>query len=298
MATPVNDNFRRFDLKFENDIFNKTDYYYTNGLIMGYSSPAFSKSPFFRIFSKPDLRNYDRYGIQFEQKFFTPIDKKSDEILTEDRPYSSYFLVSAFKETRNSIKKNSTTLRLGVGMMGKYTGGKQLQSIIHTITPSIIPNGWKYQLRSDILIDLNYSYSGELYHSRYSDVRIIGRAQLGTLMDNLGIGSHIRIGWMNDYYTNMSDNLLAGKFQLYLDMNISSTFVVYNSLLQGGHFLDNLSDFRISGSEVNRLLYSATLLLKFKYQNFGLGVEQAFLSKEFNIGLPHSYGGVIFSVDF
>ena len=56
-SNPFNENFRRFEFKFENDFFNKTDYYYTNGLILEYSNPVLSKSPFFKVFSKQEKGN-------------------------------------------------------------------------------------------------------------------------------------------------------------------------------------------------------------------------------------------------
>lgn len=128
-ASLISDDIKRIDFTFENDFVNETDYYYTNGIQLTYSSNNFANSFLFALFSSAKKKQYDRYGIGLEHKFYTPIDKNNIENLEGDRPFASYFLINLHKETRKEISKSSNYFQVGIGLLGDYTGEKKFKII-------------------------------------------------------------------------------------------------------------------------------------------------------------------------
>ena len=296
----ISDDFKRFEFVIDNDVFNNTDYYYTEGFELKYSSPKLSNSFLFALFSTPDKKQYDRYGIGAEHRMYTPIDKNNSGDLDDDRPFSSYFLINIHKETRKYISKSTNYFQIGIGFLGNISGGKEIQNFIHKLLPKTnIVKGWDSQISNKFLIDANYIYEKGIVHSKYFDMMILARGQAGTLRNNLGIGSHIRVGWMPDYYQNIGrNNRLGNGLYIFSEINWNSRWVIYDTTLQGGIFNNNEDTYVLLASEIETFVHQIDASLNLRYKRLQISLVQTFLSREIKNGLSHKYGSLKASFDF
>ena len=96
-----------FSFVYDNDFFNATDRYYTQGIILSLVHPSLRYSPFSYTLIK--LKNADRnyHGIQLEQDVFTPrtIRYNKGAIYYGERPFTALFFLSHSLTSMNSEKK-------------------------------------------------------------------------------------------------------------------------------------------------------------------------------------------------
>ncbi len=298
----ISDDFKQFRFVLENDVFNRTDHYYTNGIILNYSSPAFSDTFLFGLFSSSKEEQFDRYGIGIEHKMYTPIDKNNNvDDLEGDRPFSSYFLFNLHKETKKRISKSSNYFQIGIGLLGTDAGGEDLQNLIHKILPGNDPVlGWDSQIKNEFLFDIQYVFEKGIYHHKYLDLMVFTNVQAGTLRDNLGLGAKLRFGWKPNYYTQYigKGKHLGDGIYIFSEIKWNSRWVAYDATLVGGtmHKSDNI--FVILPNDVKDFVHEANISLNFRYKKYQLSFMNTFLSPEFDGGLSHQYGGILLLAEF
>ncbi len=297
----IYDDFKSFEFGLDNDVLNNTDYYYTEGFEISYTSPNFQKFFMFQIFSAPSETKYDEYGIGIEHKMYTPVDKNNVGNLDGDRPFSSYFLINMHKETRNYKSKSSDYFQIGIGLLGDLSGGEEIQNFVHKLLPktnSVL--GWDSQIKNEFLIDIVYNYEKGISHSKYFDLLVLAAAEAGTLRNNLGLGSHLRFGWIPDYYfqnIRYRDGI-SRKFLIYFDINWNSRWVIYDTTLLGGFFNNNSDEYVLKPSEIEDFVHQIDVGLNIRYKRLKLSLIQTFLSREIKNGLAHKYGSAKLSCDF
>lgn len=290
----IQDNVERIAFTFQNDFFNKTDYYYTNGLFLSYESPVLERSPFFFYLPASTKDQYDSYGVQLEHRFYTPTDTHAQVVLEGDRPYASYLLLSNYKETRNPASRSTMQLQGGIGIMGRYSGGKEIQTLVHAAAPdSEVPMGWHNQLASAPLIDVQYRHQYDLLTSTFLDIGFFGSLQVGTLKDQIGFGATMVTGLKRDHYKQQRLPV-----EVWLDVSWRSDYVVYNALLQGGYVVDRGDIYTISSVAIERMVHHADFALHLGFNRFSLVLQQSFLTPEFGGGRPHSFGGIKLGWEF
>ena len=296
----IYDDFKSFEFGLDNDVVNGTDYYYTEGFEMSYTSPNLSKFFLFKVFSNPNPTQYDEYGIGLEHKMYTPFDKNNAYNIGGDRPFSSYFLINMHKETRKYKSKSSNYFQIGLGMLGDVSGGEEIQNFVHKLLPKTnTVSGWNSQINDTFLIDILYNYKKGISHSKYFDLMVMATAEAGTLRNNLGLGSYFRFGWMPDYY---KQNIryrdgVSRKFFIYSDINWNSRWVIYDTTLLGGIFNNNAA-YVLKPSEIEDFVHQIDLSLNIRYNRLKISFIQTFLSREIKNGLTHKYGSLRLFYDF
>jgi len=295
------DDFKRLDFILENDVFNRTDRYYTNGIILSYSSPAFAEIFLFGLFSPPKHDQFDRYGIGIAHKIYTPIDKNNLIDLENDRPFSSYFLFNLHKETRKSISKSSNYFQIGIGLLGVDAKGEEIQNLIHKFLSGNNPVvGWENQIKNEFLFDIQYIYEKGFFHSKYFDFLALAKVQAGTLKDNLGLGVKLLFGWKPNYYTQniKKSNKLGEGIYIFSEIKWNSHWIAYDATLAGGVLHKEENIFVISSNQIENFVHKAAISLNFRYKNYQVSFMQTILSSEFDGGLPHQYGGILLLTEF
>ena len=68
-------------IQYDNDLFQKQDIYYTQGVSLEVVNPLFRKNPINRILISSSKSNANKYGIRIETAAFTPTSILSDSIL-------------------------------------------------------------------------------------------------------------------------------------------------------------------------------------------------------------------------
>ena len=177
-TTPDPDERRNiFTFQVENDFFNpvdRSDRDYTNGLRLGWLSPAITEIPdgWARIVTIPTFFGEDpatsvtrRIGITFGQNLYTPQDLATSQPIFNDRPYaawlySSFSLQSIYKRADPTTGKSEPvrldTLQVDFGLVGPAAGGEFVQNNFHTLIGDPRSFGWANQLHNEPTLGLTF----------------------------------------------------------------------------------------------------------------------------------------------
>ena len=281
---------------FDNDIFDNTDYYYTNGVRFELVLPFAGQSPVNKILLGIKSSDFGFGGFSITQNIYTPINPETTEIDYGDRPFAAYFTIGQFRETYQLERKLQIKSALDIGVMGPSSMGETVQSSIHYLEPT----GWKYQMQNSFLINYYINIEKGLYSSPNLEINVIGQANVGTLYNKLGSGLNFRIGSFMPVYRGpaTSCNYTRKKqWQYWFFMSGTTNFVAYDATLQGGLF-NNKSPYVIPNNELNRMFFKASAGLAVYYYRFGVEMENFYLTPEFEGARHFMYGRIKLVANF
>jgi lipid A 3-O-deacylase len=277
-----------FRFHYDNDFFGGTDYYYTQGYNFELVSPKLYKNPINILFIK--LKNSkEKYGLSFGQTGFTPTSIKSNEILYGDRPFASTVMLNAFLMSTDTLHKTKLSSTLTIGTIGKYALGKEIQTGIHEWIGATIPQGWQYQIKNDLILNYDISHEKELYRIKdFFALNSNAKLRLGTLNTNLCGGLTTTFGKLNSAFISPKNK---NDFKIYGYWQGLITAVGYDASLQGGLF-NQKSPYVISNQNIERLTFQQNFGLVLHYKTMYLEYSRSHLSKEFETGRTHKWGGI------
>jgi lipid A 3-O-deacylase len=282
-----------FRILYDNDLFNDTDYYYTQGASFECAAPIFKKSPLnFLLLKFPKSTDYQN-GIIAKQISYTPTSILSDSILYKDRPYSACLYVGHYSYSISRNRKHSLRSELQAGVIGPAALGGETQTLVHLMIGNTVPKGWGYQLNNDLYLEYVLSYQGIYLNLPFFQLLGTLDAQVGTVFDQVGIGSKINVGIFQKemFLQNYK------KFQLYFSFWGKATAVGFNATLQGSIFNEK-NDYQLSNSAVNNFLWSRGVSIYLTVKRINLGFSRTWISPEFNQGLYHGWGSLDLKVFF
>jgi lipid A 3-O-deacylase len=207
-----------FSMVYENDVFNHTDQYYTQGILAEYSRRVSTK------FFKESIAT--SMGLSVAHEVYTPTSILSDSILYGDRPFSACLMASAFMNLYDSVDRQRLMYSITAGVIGPVAGGEEMQTTIHRNIGSAIPHGWQYQLHNDALINIQAEYEKQLLHLRALNIAAIASGRVGTLQTGAAAGLFVKVGLFSN----------KRSFRLYLYTQPLAHIVGYEATLQGGVF--------------------------------------------------------------
>ena len=227
-----------FGIQTDNDSYlgQGSDRYYTNGIFF-----------YYRKALKPsegsNLRN-KVLGIELGQKMFNPQSGYVRDAADVDRPFAAYTYLGT---TLNLLYKNESTLKLGaqLGLVGPAAGGEPVQKLIHDTFGFYTLNGWQYQIRNDVELNLSAEYNKLLARASWIDLSLASYANLGTGFTGVGAGPLIRVGNFNQLFNSVStqstvsavDQIsLLHKHEIFFYYKPQLNGVVYDATIQGGLF--------------------------------------------------------------
>ncbi|MFZ5782397.1 MAG: lipid A deacylase LpxR family protein [Pseudomonadota bacterium] len=166
-----------FSIQVENDVFNRfnpTDRDYTNGVRIGWLSPAITDmSP--GLVSMTTLPTFfgeapadsvvRRVGLSIGQAIYTPADTTISQPIYNDRPYAAWLYGSlalqyTYKryDERTGIQEpvRLDTLQFDVGVIGPAAGGEFVQNNFHRLIGVAQANGWANQLHNEPTIGIGF----------------------------------------------------------------------------------------------------------------------------------------------
>jgi len=282
---------------FDNDIFNNTDYYYTNGARIELVFPAATSSPVNKVLPGLKTNDIDVSGFSLTQNIYTPVNPESTEIVYGDRPFAAYLTVGQFRESYHLKKRLQIKSALDLGVMGPMSLGEQVQSTVHELEPS----GWKYQVQNSFLINYYVGIEKGLYSSSNLELNAVGHLNVGSLYDKLGAGLRFRVGSFLPVYrgpmTICCDRAKKGQLQYWFFMSGKADFIAYDATLQGSMFNDQ-SPYVISSNELNRVVYQGSVGVALYYDNLGVELENFYLSPEFEGAHHFKYGRIKLVANF
>ena len=281
-----------FSVSFENDMFNKMDWYYTNGLQFLLYHESLQKSPFDRVLLPIKLKEKDRawYGLALRQELYTPRDLEDDTIRAGDHPYAATLTLTQRRVVNRPESGTRFTTGFRVGILGPAALGFHAQDIIHRITPSNPPKGWDYQVKNDVIVNYDFMVDKEILRDGVSIMGLKGIARMGTLHTDFSGGIWYRLDMGQDYFERLGPRT-NNKFNLYFQMEGTGRFVIYDATLQGGLF-NKTSPYIIPASSVNRMVADINMSLVFEIRGHQLGLHQHIISPRFSESTWHGWLGI------
>lgn len=283
-------------LHYDNDLFTGTDYYYTQGYAVEVVHPALRKNPLTHLLIRPK-GSQKQYGLAFEHTGFTPTSIRSNAIRIGDRPFAAAMLLKTSSTATDTLRRVRIVSVLSTGMMGPVALGSEIQTSLHRLTNGVEPRGWHNQIRNDVVLNYALTYEKQLVAYRHAlSVSALGQVQAGTFSDKLQTGVVLMGGWLNAPF-GPAPNRRRLPMQLYAYAQPIVSLVCYDATLQGGLF-NRGSPYVIPADQLTRVTLQMNMGVVFTYKNLYLEYNQSVLSREFEMGRPHRWGGLKFGVSF
>ena len=277
-------------LEFSNDVWHRTDRYYTQGLRLSYANNKLTK-PFESFLPRlKDSLGYSIAQIDLFQDIYTPSVYNTNVFDPQDRPYSATlgFSYRYIKLTNN--KKNMLQLNAVFGIIGKAALGKYIQNGVHEIIENLDAMGWSYQLRTGVLLNFGVDYEKNLFKLKYLNGSAFGSVDIGSYKTNVKSGLTLNLS-KGIHYTNIP--LIPRKsspfIQTILFKNYAS-FIMHDATLQGALFQNYV--YGLEWNELEPLTFTSQLEYRVRYKNVQLGIINMFLSPEFKYGKSHSWSTI------
>jgi len=170
----------------ENDLFFKTDKYYTHGTKIDYlldNAPSWTDKL---------IKGDKKWGVTLGQYIYSPIDISQGQMPTNDRPYGGWLYLGNSLYVRNDNKLDFFELDLGV--TGPPSLAEPTQKLIHQWTGSHYPVDWSNQIEATFGVDLSYQRKYK-FGNNYADFIPSYGACLGNIFTYMDIGAMGRAGY-------------------------------------------------------------------------------------------------------
>lgn len=276
-----------FRYHYDNDYFTATDYFYTQGANFELVSPKLIQNPINKLFKQ--LKNGEQqYGLALEQMGYTPTSLKSDKILYNDRPFAAAVMLKSFLVSTNATHKTKLSSILSIGILGPYAFGKEIQTEIHKWISDEVPHGWQHQIKNDVILNYEIAHEKQLY--RFDNLFALNsnaKLRLGTMNTNISGGLTTTFGKINSPFTSLKNK---NGFQIYAYLQAFVTIIGYDASLQGG-LINQKSSYIITNQNINRFTFQKNFGIVMQYKAIYLEYNRSELSKEFETGKPHKWGG-------
>ncbi|MFD1467555.1 lipid A deacylase LpxR family protein [Hymenobacter caeli] len=285
---------RLLSYTYANDLFFRTDYYFTQGMTLALVHPALARLPTRHLLPGGPRGSTQYHGLGLRYDGFTPLSIADPAVRVGDRPYAAYLYASFFRVGNRSARYQRLTTALDVGFIGPAAGGKQVQTALHRLTGGEEPRGWDHQIRNAPVLGYCAAYEKQL-------LAVPGRAELlgtaeasvGTLYTYAGTGVRLRVGQLNPYFANLggaAPGPHAGlhRWQCYGQAALNGRLVGYDATLQGGLF--NRSPYTLAAADVRRAVLRGTWGLALAHDGFSFAAAATWVSPEFAGGRTHRWG--------
>ena len=284
-----NTNYIRF--YYDNDFFTATDQYYSQGINLEWVHPALKKFPLSRLLIHKK-NNPVKYGLAIEHLAYTPTSIRHLEIIYGDRPFSASLTLKTFAITLDTVHRSRLSSTLNIGILGTAASGEWMQKTIHRNLNNIEPLGWNHQIKNDVIINYDVAYEKLLIaYKQLFSLSAYSQIEAGSLHDKASAGMVIMFGHFDNPFIHFNDGTSSKKIQIQFYTKPTLNAVVYDATLQGGIF-NHKSPYTISTKDITRITFEDEAGITFQYHLIYLEYFQHFITKEFNSGNYHRWGGI------
>ncbi len=287
-------NYIRFH--YDNDFFTATDYYYTQGINIEYVHPSLIKNPVSKILVR-FKDDHIKYGMAVEHIAFTPTSIRHNEILSHDRPFAAFVLLKSFSSSVDTSHRQRITAAFSIGIIGQAAFGEGMQKTIHHWLKNIEPLGWQNQIHNDVIVNYELNHEKQIYSSdHFVSLNSNLMIEAGTLVDEMSAGFTVTAGKYTPPFSG-AEKKDGNNFQLYFYNQPLLRFNGYDATLQGG-MLNHASPYTLSADEITRITFRDNFGIILTTGKLYLEYYQSFLTKEFNSGRTHRWGGIKIGLAF
>jgi lipid A 3-O-deacylase len=285
-----------FRLNYDNDYFTATDYYYTQGINFEVVAPAY-RSFFLARILYTGKQGDSQHGISIEHNGYTPTSISSDQILYGDRPFAAALMFKTFAMTDRPATRDRITSSFTLGIIGPAAGGYEMQREIHARIHATTPMGWQYQIANDIVLNYEIGYEKNLAHAR--DIFLInslGTLHAGTLSTKATVGAVVMFGRLNSKILSTFDGTGTAfnptkKLRFHAYAQPMFNVIGYDATLQGGVF-NHSSPYTIATGDISRITGQINYGVVVTFNSMYLEYYKAVITKEWQTGIMHHWGGI------
>ncbi|MET4075636.1 lipid A deacylase LpxR family protein [Hymenobacter sp. UYCo722] len=276
---------------YANDLFFRTDYYFTQGMTGTLVHPALARLPVRHLLAAGPRGSTQCHGLTLRYDGFTPLRIQDAFIRVGDRPYAAYLYASFFRTSNHLVRQQRLTTALEIGFIGPAAGGKELQTAIHRATGNAEPRGWDYQIRNAPIIGYHLAFEKQvLAAGRHAELLADAEASLGTLYTYAGTGLRLRAGQFNPYFTS-PDGAGAGSrsWQLYGQATLAGRLIGYDATLQGSLFRTD-DPYTLAAANVRRMVLRNSGGVVLAHNGLRFEATATWISPEFAGARSHRWG--------
>jgi len=232
----------------DNDFINiagkGTDKGYTNGTRLDYFFTKDHPSRFFmdRWFPLAGDAAVNTFSYSLMQVMLVPTDISKPQPDKNDWPYSGALVLSHGLSSFNAAEQWSLQSDVTLGVLGPPSLAEQFQTLVHRIIGYTKPMGWRYQMPTDILLNIDIQ-ADKMFWQKNKIFECIagGQLQVGTMLDGGDLHLLLRVGKMQPYFSSYITNFSTAKgnrrrLQYYFFVKPAVQWWSFNALLQGGIF--------------------------------------------------------------
>jgi len=294
--TVERNNAQQLIIYWENDMFLRTDYYFTNGAAFELLSNSLRWKPLEKFLKTPFTQPNKTYSLSIRQNMYTPIKMYSGEIEYSDRPYAGY-LTSEYKVISESEKKRFTS-SLTFGILGEHSLAGSTQNLVHSLDHLNEAKGWNYQVNNAPVFNLNYQLQQIVLKSSLYDFQYGLTGRLGTLYTDAHAATTLRIGKISSSFDHLALIKKNTPFEFYGFVSVGAMVSYHDATLQGSIINYKPNTYYIKGTDKHMFVYDMSFGLVAAYRFVRL---KAFIKRqtpEFKGGLSHGWGGISVNVAF
>ncbi len=297
----------------DNDFFNLgaslTDEGYSNGsrIDLFYAPERKSATRFNTLMPKASPQAVNTHSLGLMQMIVTPANIKTPAAADNDYQYAgALFAIYAF-HSADPVKKQSIQTELVAGLRGPASLAEQSHSAIHRMLGYPLASGWKNQLQTKILANINMSAEKQLWGIGGSIESIGGiRISAGTMMNSAAAYSIIRTGSFGSYFDGLISQYVPGKqrpnrLRVCAQLRSEVELVAGNAMLACGK--ETLGSEKRKGehnpaghtNRLNHLVFKAEYSLMVSSSWCGISFSQKSVSSLMKGLKPHRIGNITIS---
>jgi lipid A 3-O-deacylase len=283
-----------FGFRSDNDSYlaQGSDRYYTNGLFIHFR----------RALNQQQLKEgleKKTFEITAGQEIYNPYSGSAPDPARQDRPFAGYLYAGGALNwfyTNESILKASVK----IGTTGPNSLAEDGQELLHNTVGFYTLEGWDYQIKNAITLNLSAQYTRLLHRSASNaiDFSFEGYANVGTTFNGAGAGILFRAGGINQLFNSAYTNAVIGnnpktkalvKREVFFYAKPQLNVVAYDATIQGSIFNDN--DPVTFG--VKPIVFAQQIGFNYSSQRFTFDFGMVFKTKEVkSTAKAHQYGSI------
>lgn len=276
-----------FRFHYDNDYFTSSDANYTQGYSFEFVLKDLKKNPLNKILLHSP-KTIQKYGLSLDHIGFTPNNIASAEIQSSDRPFASAIMLKSFRISTDTVHKLRLVSAIRLGIIGPAAFGKEMQVGIHEATGNTIPQGWRNQIKNDVIANYQVTVQKEIFaFSNHLSLQTEGTLDVGTLSTKATAGLVMMAGIFNNPFSGTQKR----KFQIYVYSQPNASFIAYDATLQGGLF-NPKSPYTVPSSDIERVVGQHNFGLIVQTRTFYFEYTSTDITKEFAYGSAARWGGI------
>ncbi len=304
----------------DNDFLNLrgkgTDEAYTNGLKIEYFNENKSEVSFFlnKWLPKAGKDAVNTFGWGIMQMIYTPRNISKAEPDKNDFAYAGALFLVRSLQSDNARQKVSFHSEILLGILGPYSFAKQTQIAFHKLINDQRPMGWDHQLKTDLILNMNFAAEKEIYsHDDKVNLASGGKVMVGTMHTGVSGYSTIRVGRINPLYNgyithltgaNLTKKNEKSRWQAYIMIKPQITYMQRNALVSGGYFDSERNKIRKKANDEAEPIIAIASNIKYSFDygfmlslnNVSLGITQKVESAEIRGARHHEVGNISLNI--